>query len=113
MPDTATPSAADTVSQNRSERQVVLVLQGGGALGSYQAGAFAALAAGGQSPDWVAGVSIGAINGAIIAGNAAVHRVDRLLAFWDTVTAPTALWPDPAVPAWRTAARQASAAAAV
>jgi NTE family protein len=48
---------------------VALVLQGGGALGAYQAGAYEALHEAGLAPDWVAGVSIGAINGAIIAGN--------------------------------------------
>ena len=49
--------------------KVVLVLQGGGALGAYQAGAYEALAEAGIEPDWVAGISIGAINGALIAGN--------------------------------------------
>ena len=53
------------------DAQRVLVLQGGGALGSYQAGAFQALCASGFEPEWVAGISIGAINAAIIAGNAA------------------------------------------
>ena len=54
---------------DRKEERLVLVLQGGGALGAYQAGAYAALAAAGHAPDWVAGISIGAINAAIIAGN--------------------------------------------
>ena len=64
----------------------VLVLQGGGALGAYQAGAYEALAEKGYMPDWVAGISIGAVNGAIIAGNAAENRVKRLRQFWDRVT---------------------------
>src|SRR5690242_13752329 len=77
------------------DKKVGLVLQGGGALGSYQAGVYQALAASEYLPDWVAGISIGAINAAIIAGNAPEHRVDRLRAFWDEVTAPTSFWPAP------------------
>ncbi len=60
----------------------VLVLQGGGALGSYQAGAFQSLTERGHAPDWVAGISIGAINAAIICGNPPERRVERLEAFW-------------------------------
>src|SRR5580658_3010870 len=71
---------------------VALVLQGGGALGAYQAGVYEALAEAGIDPDWIAGVSIGAINAAIIAGNPANSRVDRLRAFWEQVTADGA-WP--------------------
>jgi NTE family protein len=63
-----------------------LVLQGGGALGAYQAGAYEALATAGYLPDWVAGISIGAINGAIIAGNPPEVRVEKLRAFWETVS---------------------------
>jgi NTE family protein len=59
-----------------------LVLQGGGALGSYQAGAYEALAKAGLAFDWIAGISIGAINGAIICGNPPERRVERLLQFW-------------------------------
>jgi NTE family protein len=66
---------------------VALVLQGGGALGAYQAGAYEAMHERGLEPDWVAGVSIGGINGAIIAGNPRERRLERLRAFWDTVTA--------------------------
>ncbi|WP_310497213.1 patatin-like phospholipase family protein [Sandarakinorhabdus sp.] len=64
----------------------VLVLQGGGALGSYQAGVFAALADGRFCPKWTAGISIGAINAALIAGNPPDRRVTRLTEFWDMVT---------------------------
>jgi len=64
----------------------VLVLQGGGALGSYQAGVYEALSAGGVRPQWVAGISIGAINAAIIAGNPPERRVERLKAFWERVS---------------------------
>ncbi len=65
---------------------VALVLQGGGALGAYQAGVYEALAEAGIHPDWVAGISIGAINSALIAGNPPERRVDRLRAFWEGIT---------------------------
>jgi len=65
--------------------QVVLVLQGGGALGAYQVGVYEALHEAGIEPDWVIGTSIGAINGAIIAGNAPQQRMKRLEDFWDRV----------------------------
>jgi NTE family protein len=68
--------------------QRVLVLQGGGALGSYQAGAFQALCRQGFEPEWVAGISIGAVNAAIIAGNEPHKRLDRLKEFWEMVSAP-------------------------
>lgn len=71
--------------------QPVLVLQGGGALGSYQAGAYAALCRHDFEPEWVAGISIGAINAAIIAGNPRETRADRLREFWDQVSSPL-LW---------------------
>jgi NTE family protein len=65
---------------------VALVLQGGGALGAYQAGVYEALSEAGIYPNWIAGMSIGAINAAIIAGNAPNDRVDRLREFWTQVT---------------------------
>src|SRR3984893_15559942 len=68
--------------------QRVLVLQGGGALGSYQAGAYQALCRHDFEPEWVAGISIGAINAAIIAGNAPEKRVERLKEFWEQCAAP-------------------------
>src|SRR6187549_1765096 len=70
----------------RYDKKIGLVLQGGGALGSYQAGVYEALAASAYQPDWVAGISIGAINGAIIAGNAPERRVARLREFWESIT---------------------------
>jgi NTE family protein len=73
-------------SATPAQAQRVLVLQGGGALGSYQAGAFQALCGSGFEPEWVAGISIGAINAAIIAGNDAHMRVDRLKEFWEMVS---------------------------
>jgi len=66
--------------------QIALLLQGGGALGAYQAGVYEALSEAGVQPDWVAGISIGAINAALIAGNPPETRVDRLRAFWEGVT---------------------------
>jgi NTE family protein len=65
------------------KEQVVLALQGGGALGAYQAGVYEALMESGIEPDWVIGTSIGAINGSMIAGNAPDNRVARLKEFWD------------------------------
>src|SRR5882762_8298091 len=73
--------------------QRVLVLQGGGALGSYQAGAFQALCRSGFEPEWVAGISIGAINAAIIAGNPRETRVERLKEFWEMVSSPVSWSP--------------------
>ena len=72
-------------------KPVALVLQGGGALGSYQGGVYEALAGSDYLPDWVAGISIGAINAALIAGNAPERRVERLRQFWEGVTPP--FWP--------------------
>ena len=67
---------------SRNREKLVLVLQGGGAMGAYQAGAYEALAEAGAAPEWVAGISIGAINSAIIAGNPHKRRVERLRQFW-------------------------------
>ena len=63
--------------------QVVLVLQGGGALGAYHGGVYEAMHEAGLEPDWVIGTSIGAINGAIIAGNRHAERLAKLDEFWD------------------------------
>lgn len=72
----------------RPERcdRVALVLQGGGALGAYQAGVYQALHEANIEPDWICGVSIGAINSAIIAGNPPERRLERLQTFWDRIT---------------------------
>jgi NTE family protein len=72
--------------------RVALVLQGGGALGAYQVGVYAALEEAGYMPDWVAGTSIGAINAAIIAGNPPGRRLEKLEAFWKRIATPE-LWP--------------------
>ena len=68
--------------------QIVLVLQGGGALGAYQIGVYEALCEAGIEPDWVIGTSIGAINASLIAGNAPGQRLQRLEEFWHRVTHP-------------------------
>jgi NTE family protein len=73
---------------------VALVLQSGGALGAYQGGVYEALAEAGINPDWIAGISIGAINAAIIAGNPPETRVDRLREFWTQVSS-NAPWHSP------------------
>jgi len=78
--------------------RVALILQGGGALGSYQAGVYRALAEAGADPDWISGVSIGAINAAIIAGNRPAERMEKLEQFWSTVSGRT-LWND-ILPDW-------------
>ena len=82
---TASRPGAAPAKERTIKEQVVLVLQGGGALGAYQAGVYQALMEGGIEPDWVIGTSIGAINGAIIAGNEPANRITRLREFWDGV----------------------------
>src|ERR1700744_4695397 len=67
---------------------VALVLQGGGALGAYQAGVYQGLAEASIHPTWLAGISIGALNTALIAGNPPERRMERLLEFWETVCTP-------------------------
>jgi NTE family protein len=70
---------------------IILVLQGGGALGAYQAGVFEGMTKAGYLPNWVTGVSIGAVNGALIAGNPPKKRIERLRAFWDRVSSGVSL----------------------
>jgi NTE family protein len=84
MTDISDPTPATTPAK----AMPVLVLQGGGALGSYQAGAYQALCRHDFEPEWVAGISIGAINAAIIAGNAPEKRVARLKEFWEQCSSP-------------------------
>jgi NTE family protein len=91
MINPADPKSATTPAK----AQRVLVLQGGGALGSYQAGAYQALCHFDFEPDWVAGISIGAINAAIIAGNEPAKCIEKLKEFWETVSAPVPWVPIP------------------
>jgi hypothetical protein len=91
----------------------VLVLQGGGALGAYQAGLYAGLSEAGVAPDWIAGDSIGAINAALIAGNAPERRVERLSAFWEGVSANTLFMPPPCMEPMRAMLNAFSATSSV
>jgi NTE family protein len=100
MDDVSSTSRIDRSPDERSngnwrpERcdRVALVLQGGGALGAYQAGVYQAMHEAGLEPDWVSGVSIGAINAAIIAGNPPDRRLSRLRTFWEQIT-ERKIWP--------------------
>ena len=88
------PSASpETTERTLPFRTVALVLQGGGALGSYQAGVYEGLAAAGITPNWIAGISIGALNTALIAGNPPQTRVQRLREFWETICRPAFAFP--------------------
>src|SRR3954447_18119529 len=89
MTDSSNPAPATSPARAKP----VLVLQGGGALGSYQAGAYQALCHQDFEPEWVAGISIGAINAAIIVGNAPQQRVERLKEFWEMVSSPVSWSP--------------------
>jgi NTE family protein len=85
----STPACAVCPTSSDGYDTVALVLQGGGALGSYQAGVYEGLHHAGIRPNWVAGISIGAINAAIIAGSLEDERVDRLKGFWEAICRPT------------------------
>ena len=85
FPD-ALPMATHVRPPLPRHRHTVLVLQGGGALGAYQAGVYAELHERGLAPDWVTGVSIGAINAALIAGNRPEDRIVQLRRFWELVS---------------------------
>ena len=86
MPPRSAPLAANA---RLDHEHIALVLQGGGALGAYQAGVYEELAKFPTEPHWVAGVSIGAINAALIVGNTPAKRVERLHDFWNLVTSRT------------------------
>ncbi len=94
---TSTPASQPSVERAspmqlaRGYAVVALALQGGGALGAYQCGVYEALHTAGLRPNWFAGTSIGAINAAILAGNAPEHRLERLNAFWETICQPGGL----------------------
>jgi NTE family protein len=76
------------VAERPPFERIALILQGGGALGSYQAGVYQALGEANLHPDWVAGISIGAVNSALIAGNSPGKRVEKLREFWEAITSP-------------------------
>ncbi|MBB3144599.1 hypothetical protein FHS21_000995 [Phyllobacterium trifolii] len=91
----------DPVSEHPQRRgrppfeRIALLLQGGGTLGAYQAGVYQGLAEAGLHPDWTAGISIGAINAALIAGNPHEDRVAKLRQFWELVTSTDPYWQFP------------------
>ena len=105
-------STAATDRRNiRETGQLVLVLQGGGALGAYQAGVYQALHESGVEPDWVIGTSIGAINASLIAGNEPANRLVRLREFWSRIEQSPAMeivsatsWLGATIPNWTTIA---------
>lgn len=96
-----TPQAQDVPAFARPSylppyETVALVLQGGGALGAYQAGVYEGLLEAGIEPDCLSGISIGALNTAIIAGNPPERQVERLREFWNTICEPYYGWSSPA-----------------
>jgi NTE family protein len=89
MPNGAPSNAQSSrVTERPPFECIALLLQGGGALGSYQGGVYQALSEANLDPDWVAGISIGAINSALIAGNPPEKRVEKLREFWEAVSSP-------------------------
>ncbi|MDR3462334.1 MAG: patatin-like phospholipase family protein [Beijerinckiaceae bacterium] len=80
-------------AEQPNKPKCVLVLQGGGAMGAYHIGAFQAMREQAFEPDWVCGISMGSINGAIIAGNAPERRLEQLETFWETISWPSLSWP--------------------
>jgi NTE family protein len=91
---------------------IALLLQGGGALGAYQGGVYEGMAEAGLHPDWTAGISIGAINAALIAGNPPEERVEKLREFWELVTSPYPQWRFPLMPTGRLTSSEENGAAA-
>ena len=109
--NTAQKSEPAAVNSARKFGQIVLVFQGGGALGAYQAGVYEAMHDAGLEPDWVIGTSIGAINASLIAGNKPEDRLDRLKEFWSRVEHSPILeamasvpWAGAMLPNWSTVA---------
>jgi NTE family protein len=91
----------------------ILLLQGGGALGAYQAGAYEGMVEAGMAPDWVVGISIGGINAALIAGNPPERRIERLREFWNRVSSHAPLIPPPWLDPLRPMLNQLSASASI
>ena len=103
------PFASQDTALTRADEMLTLVFQGGGALGAYQAGVFSALDEAGARPDWIAGISIGAINAALIAGNPPETRTEALRAFWNEVSSALVFGPILPGVLFRTAFNEASA----
>lgn len=101
------------MKRKNSPELTAMVLQGGGALGAYQGGVYEALAANNYQTDWVAGISIGAINAAIIAGNPVENRVKKLRAFWEGVSAGLRGSPLSGGPEWRRLHGEMASAASI
>jgi NTE family protein len=101
------PANAVNEFRNKYKGQVVLVMQGGGALGAYQCGVYETLHEAGVEPDWVIGTSIGAINAGIICGNEVENRVPRLKEFWRRVERAASPWAG--IPFWGDVAERFSA----
>ncbi|HST26895.1 MAG TPA: patatin-like phospholipase family protein, partial [Rudaea sp.] len=81
-------TVASPATAAREYAHVALVLQGGGALGAYQCGVYEGLHEAGIAPNWFAGISVGAINAALLAGNPPQRRVERLREFWERISVP-------------------------
>src|SRR5436190_4957380 len=88
MLETSSKTQPIRVEKRPPFERIARLLQGGGALGSYQARAYQALSEAKLPPDWVAGISIGAVNAALIAGNVPEKRVEKLQEFWEAVNTP-------------------------
>jgi len=99
----ASPKPTSPAQSSTRYETVALVLQGGGALGAYQCGVYEALHQAGIQPGWFAGTSIGAINAAILAGNAPERRIERLQEFWNTICEPAGSFAWPSAAAMRDA----------
>jgi NTE family protein len=91
MAQTSSLEVAKGIISAMKKSKTALILQGGGALGAYQAGVYSGLDKHGLEPDWVVGTSIGAINAAIIAGNPKAKRIEKLEGFWATVSTDSSL----------------------
>jgi NTE family protein len=102
-PTQSSRTAAATQSPLNYDGQVVLLFEGGGALGAYQVGVYQALHEWGVEPDWIVGTSIGAINAALIVGNKREQRLDRLKEFWERIQQPSE-WGQNVIPGSQTMA---------
>jgi NTE family protein len=100
-------------TRSSANEECILVLQGGGALGAYQAGVYEVLERSWHSPSWIAGISIGAINAALIAGNPPERRVERMREFWNLVSSQLALHPTGFAATQRNLHNEASASLAI